>query len=174
MLAPAVFADAYRWVDADGVVHYSDKPHEGAERIELATRATPAPQRATTPVAETTTSTPAPASARQAQPSAEPTAYQSFDIVRPQQGETLWNIGSTMTVALRLTPALNPSHRVRLIYDGVRRTDLPADTLDIVLNEVFRGEHTLRAQVEDLDGNVLIQSNARRFFVQQNVIRRTP
>ena len=26
-----VFAQAYKWVDEDGVVHYSDRPHPGAE-----------------------------------------------------------------------------------------------------------------------------------------------
>ena len=31
----AVMAQAYRWVDEDGVVHFSDVPTEGAERIEL-------------------------------------------------------------------------------------------------------------------------------------------
>ena len=30
-----VLAQAYRWVDEDGVVHYSDRPHEGAEEIVL-------------------------------------------------------------------------------------------------------------------------------------------
>lgn len=30
---PAAFADVYRWVDAQGEVHYSDRPVEGAELV---------------------------------------------------------------------------------------------------------------------------------------------
>ena len=39
----AAAQEAYRWVDEDGVVHYSDRPREGAEAIVL-----PAPNVATT------------------------------------------------------------------------------------------------------------------------------
>lgn len=31
--APTAFADVYRWVDAQGEVHYSDRPVEGAELV---------------------------------------------------------------------------------------------------------------------------------------------
>ena len=33
--AGAAAAQAYRWVDENGVVHYSDRPREGAEQIFL-------------------------------------------------------------------------------------------------------------------------------------------
>ena len=32
----ALAQEAYRWVDEDGVVHYSDRPREGAEQISVA------------------------------------------------------------------------------------------------------------------------------------------
>ncbi len=172
LLAGPSFADAYRWVDENGVVHYSDRPREGAEVIELQSDpprprvATPAP--ALTPVTNTAaaSTTTAPAAA------ATTTEYEQLEIVRPLQGETLWNIGSVAAVALRLTPGLAPNHRIYLVYDGIRLTGLPTTTLDIELPEVYRGEHTLQAQVEDIDGNVVEQSSLRRFYVQQSVVRR--
>ena len=33
--AVAAFSQAYKWVDEDGVVHFSDRPREGAEEVEL-------------------------------------------------------------------------------------------------------------------------------------------
>ena len=175
LAATLVSAQAYRWVDQDGVVHYSDRPRDGAEQIEL-------------DVGETTTFRPV---ARDADPSttepnvtptstgtepavspATTTEYERLEIVRPQQGEMLWNIGAVASVALRIAPTLAADHRIYLVYDGVRRTDLPTDLLDIRMPEVYRGEHTLRAQIEDIDGNVLQQSRQIRFYVQQSVIRR--
>ena len=35
--AGAAAQEAYRWVDEDGVVHYSDRPRKGAESIVLPT-----------------------------------------------------------------------------------------------------------------------------------------
>jgi len=31
----AVSATVYRWVDENGVVHFSDQPHENAEKVQL-------------------------------------------------------------------------------------------------------------------------------------------
>ena len=35
LAATSVLAQAYKWVDEDGVTHYSDRPREGAELVEL-------------------------------------------------------------------------------------------------------------------------------------------
>jgi hypothetical protein len=31
----AVSATVYKWVDADGVTHYTDQPHAGAQKMQL-------------------------------------------------------------------------------------------------------------------------------------------
>lgn len=174
LVASPAFADAYRWVDSNGVVHYSDRPVEGAERIELDVRSTPAsaaqsrsPARATTPNAATPTR-----QAAASQQTEQTTGYQTLEIVRPLLGETLWNIGSVLTVSMRSSPALQSGHRVQLIYDGQRRADLVSADLDIVVNNVYRGEHTLQAEILDGNGNAIIQSRTKRFYVQQSSIQR--
>ena len=49
LAATGVQADAYKWTDEDGVVHYSDRPHPGAQRVDLgesrSTRPVAAPER---------------------------------------------------------------------------------------------------------------------------------
>ncbi len=171
--AGPALADAYRWVDENGVVHYSDRPVEGAERIDLVTQprsSVPPPVVDSNETPEVVAAAPAVSPPPPAEP--EPTRYQRLDIVRPQQGETLWNIGSTLSVSLRLSPELQPGHRLQLTYDGQVRDDAPTESLDFQLSDVFRGEHTMQVAVVDADGNVQIESSLKRFYVQQNIIRR--
>jgi hypothetical protein len=40
LLSLSAAADVYRWVDANGRVHYSDRPRAGAERIKVDSRPT--------------------------------------------------------------------------------------------------------------------------------------
>jgi len=61
-LAGAVFGQAYKWVDEDGVVHYSDRPQEGAEEIQLpTTQRSSQPSRSPTPATRQTTQAAEPA-----------------------------------------------------------------------------------------------------------------
>jgi hypothetical protein len=39
------------------------------------------------------------------------------------------------------------------------------------LQEVWRGEHTVQVEVLDRTGKLLIRSQPRHFFVQQNTVR---
>ena len=37
----ALPATVYKWVDADGVTHYSDQPHPGAQKVDRLMKMTP-------------------------------------------------------------------------------------------------------------------------------------
>ncbi len=41
--AGAAYAQAYKWIDEDGIVHYSDRPEPGAERVDLGQSRAPRP-----------------------------------------------------------------------------------------------------------------------------------
>lgn len=156
LAASAVFAEAYRWVDEDGVVHYSDRPAEGAEEIVL-------PKANTTTVrrAQRTEPEPAPAASNQ------PVRYQGLSITSPASEETLWNIEGQLTVQIQVTPALQQGHRMRLYYDGEGR-DISSTTVQ--LEEVWRGEHNLQVEILNETGMPLIRSNPLRFYVQQSTV----
>ncbi len=148
----------YRWVDEDGVVHYSDEPHPGAEEIELES----AP----------TISMPQPAPIVRPQTAAEEegggtAAYESLAVAQPAAEETLWNIEGTLDVALDLQPPLRPGHQVRVYFDGTPQT---VSGTQFQLQEVYRGEHNLQAEVLDESGNLLIRSEPIRFYVQQTSV----
>lgn len=160
LTAGVVMAQAYRWVDEDGVVHFSDRPVEGAERIYL-----PEQNRGTRRVF-----TPPPASAQDvAAADSEPQvfAYESIEIVGPAPEETLWNIESVLNVSLRVVPALRQGDQVRIYFDGEARL---VNGTNFQIEEVYRGVHNIQAEIIDSTGKLMVRSLPNRFYVQQNSI----
>lgn len=162
MVGGAVMAQAYRWVDEEGVVHYSDRPREGAEQIVL-----PKPNTVSVPRRQQ----PGEAAANEppAEPSpAEPFRYTALEISVPGAEETLWNIEGVLNVSLDVQPGLQPGHQVRVYFDGGEPQMV--DGTSFQLQEVWRGVHNLQAEVLDEQGKMLIRSRTNRFYVQQNTI----
>ncbi len=157
--AGAVYAQAYRWVDSNGVTHYSDRPQPGAVRIELPKSAG---QR-------TIVTRPARgASAQPTQAPAEPElGYENLSIASPGAEETLWNIGGTLSVSLSLQPGLQSGHRVRAYFDG--EAQMVSGT-SFEIEEVYRGVHNIQVEVIDQAGQLQIRSQTNRFYVQQNTV----
>ncbi len=161
LAASAVVAEvAYRWVGEDGVVHYSDRPMEGAERVVL-----PAPN--TTSVRRYQQ---APTEATAKTATATPARYESFEVSAPGAEETLWNIEGNLSVSLALSPALKPGHRVRVYFDD--REPRMVSGMSFTIQEVHRGVHTIQAEIIDDTGTLITRSRHNRFYVQQNSVRR--
>ena len=162
LVTAASGAPAWTWVDADGQVHFSDRPVPGARQVELS-----GAQGFGAPAAR-----PAPATPAGAQPTQRPTQapYRTINIASPAEQQTLWNIGTMLTVQIEMDPPLSSAHRVDVILDGQRR-NLNTANLQVTLPEVFRGAHTLQAVVIDSSGTEVMRSPTRNFFVQQNSIQ---
>jgi hypothetical protein len=147
-------APAWTWVDADGTVHYSDRPVPGARQVELSgAQGFGSTQRAT-----------APRTSGEGDSSTAP--YQRIEILSPAEQETLWNIGAVLPVQVSFQPALQPGHRYDVALDGQRRNINTASNR-VTLPDVFRGTHTLQVVVIDAAGAELMRSETRTFFVQQ-------
>ena len=159
--AGAAFAQAYKWTDENGVVHYSDRPQPGAEEVLL-------------PQSETRGRSTEPNVSRRADPEDEreereaPFSYQSFEVANPGPEETLWNIEGVLSVSLDLQPGLQPGHQIRVYFDGQPRM---VNGTSFQIQEVWRGEHNIQAEVLDERGQLMIRSQTNRFYVQQNTIR---
>ena len=153
--------EAYRWVDEDGVVHYSDRPAPGAEQVQLPT---------TRPSSGPSTPRPTSSYTRRNDATAEDTApfsYEALSVASPAAEQTLWNIEGKLTVSLSLTPGLQSGHRVRVYFDGTPQM-VTGTTFE--LEGVYRGQHNLQAEVIDQSGKLMIRSEPSRFYVQQNAI----
>ena len=164
LLATSVaLADAYKWTDEDGVIHFSDRPHPGATRVDLAeSTRRPAPAR------QSVATAPPPAD-ENATEEAAPFSYETLEVSAPAPEQTLWNIEGVLDVSLALSPALQPGHQVRVYFDGTPQT---VSNTSFQLQEVYRGAHNLQAEVLDETGTLLIRSQPNRFYVQQTTVRR--
>lgn len=160
--AGAVVADTWTWTDEEGVVHYSDRPHPGAERIAIAE-----PNTSQSP-ATGTRSNNAAASGDTADDDTGPLRYNNLEIATPSAEETLWNIEGTLNVSLSLSPPLQPGHQVRIYFDG--NPQMVSGT-SFQLQDVYRGVHNLQAEVLDETGKMMIRSRTNRFYVQQSTVR---
>ena len=165
MAAATSLAQAYRWVDENGVVHFSDKPQEGAERIVLPSDNRPSDNR---PTQQTVRRPTGPRTTASDQPEEDAAfSYASLDVVSPAAEETLWNIGGVLEVSLQLRPALQGGHQVRVYFDGNPRL---VTRTSFQIEEVWRGVHNIQAEVVDADGQLMIRSEPNRFYVQATSI----
>lgn len=160
LAAAGALAEAYKWTDENGVVHYSDRPEPGAEVVELESSSSRRPQPATRPRASADTN----AAANAAAPAFR---YETLEISSPAPEETLWNIGGVLNVTLALTPSLQDGHQVRVYFDGTPRT---VQGSSFQIEEVHRGVHNLQAEIIDETGKLMIRSLPNRFYVQQNSV----
>jgi hypothetical protein len=157
--AGALADEVWRWTDEHGVVHYSDRPHPGAERLDIGAAQT-FPALAPPP--------PAAPPAAEREPVRQPLfAYTRFSVVTPAEGEVLWNIGGELNVELAVEPPLAPQHLVRVYLDGKEVKDVPQGNTQFTIGEVFRGERRLRIAVVDAQGRELASTDPVVFYVQQ-------
>src|ERR1041384_480456 len=89
-------ATVYKWVDANGVTHYSDQPYPGAKKIEVdaaQTYAAPSPEKATGSQTAKKPKVP------------DGPLYTACDVYKPASEEALINVTS-VTAKVRLDPGL--------------------------------------------------------------------
>ena len=161
LAASLALADgAYRWVDEDGVVHYSDvPPDESAEVVNISEYSRTTGARISRPSSRG-------ADDDQAADQG-PFRYESLSVAAPGPEETLWNIEGVLNVSLALTPGLQDGHQVRVYFDGEPRM---VSGSSFQIENVFRGVHNIQAEVIDESGQLMIRSKPNRFYVQQNTV----
>ena len=150
--AVAFSATVYRWVDENGVTHYSDQPHENAEKVTIS-----APQTYSAPRQ-------APSNNSTSRPGA-PTTY-SCAITQPANDDTFPNTTAVVTT-VQSSPPPSQGAKVVLMFDGLRVQNFPPGGGAFQLSNLDRGTHTLQAQIEDSTGKVVCQSSPVSFTVLQ-------
>lgn len=166
LLASPVLAGqtVWKWVDADGVTHYADRPVPGATRMELSTGSASA-QPAYTP--------PSPGTSSQ-DPAATTTAYRTLEIWKPADEETIANTGGHVTVNVRIEPALQRGHSLYLYLDGKIVEGYAPDSASFDLTDVVRGTHRLVVLVRDERGTQVRESAPVTFHVRQESAANPP
>lgn len=156
-------ANVYRWVDADGVTHYSDQPHAGAERITLTVSKPTGTSIGNAGISQSSTA------GANSKPAVRTVGYQSLAVTTPTQEQVLWNIEGQLAVAATVQPALRPEDSLLFTLDGQTRKTAPGAT-QAQFSSVDRGTHTLTVEVIDSSGKALMSSAPITFHVRQTSI----
>jgi hypothetical protein len=151
----ALAATVYRWVDDDGIVHYSDQPHANAEKLQVHAAQSYKP-----------TAQESAAMAAGAASSAAPAPYRGCAIVQPQDDQSFANVDS-LTVVVQTDPALHSGDKVFVMVDGQALNGGAPTGPQFVLSPVDRGTHTAQAQIKDAGGSVQCQTPPVTFHVTQ-------
>jgi hypothetical protein len=134
----ALAAQLYRWVDAQGVVHYSDTPQPGAERIQVQS-------------AQTFKAPPVHATGSQAGDNAQnrsPSSHYECSIVSPTPEQEFY-APENIPVSVSVNPQPREGSQVEVTVDG------NAVSGGQQIDSPDRGVHTVTATVKTSDGTVI-------------------
>ena len=149
--------DLWRGMGADGELRYSDRPFEGAERVD--SRAAGRWSGRLTANGGSTQVESRPAEGAEGE-------GPELAIRSPAPGETIWGAGGELEVALDISGELEEGSRIVLELDGAEvawEGELPV----ALLKQVWRGEHRLRARLMDSRGKERSSSTEVRFYKRQ-------
>ncbi|HVC31860.1 MAG TPA: DUF4124 domain-containing protein [Steroidobacteraceae bacterium] len=158
LLAATALADnggrttVYKWIDAKGVIHYSDQPHPHAQKMEIS-----GAQTFSAGAVPLIPSAPAPQESQASGP-----AYQSCVIAQPAEQQMLMNVYHA-TAVVQTAPPLRAGDAVHLFIDGKQIT---GDSTSFTF-PVYRGQHSVQAVIEDDTGQIVCETKTVTFFVHQ-------
>jgi hypothetical protein len=149
-------AVVYKWVDADGVVHFSDQPSPGAEKIYTSS-----------PSAAAASEPNSAAGSRQAPKSVQASGlrYAEFSITSPVNDQTFFG-DDVIAVHLNLEPGLKPSQSITWHLNG-QQLEFPPNATSFPLPHLDRGAYTLAATITDQETSESQNSNSVTFYVRQ-------
>jgi hypothetical protein len=148
--ATASSATVYKWVDDNGVVHYSDQPNPKAQKLEIGDAQTYSSKSAAVAAP--------PAAAR---PAGGPAQVCMIDT--PAAGQVYLDTFSLIGHVTLGHTGDQPALRL----DGMDISGLLEQDGSFTLNQLERGDHSLTLQVTNARGDVSCQANAVTFSIRQ-------
>jgi Domain of unknown function (DUF4124) len=144
----------YKWTDAQGVVHYSDQPQPGAERI-----VTSSPQ---------TYSGARSGGSSNAGKANGPAANgpTQVSVVSPSAEQTFFG-DEPITARAAVTPALKDSQTISWTLNGSPVSVPAGSAMSVTLQSLDRGTYSIAATLSDSDTGETINSAAVTFYVRQ-------
>jgi hypothetical protein len=147
-------AVVYKWTDADGVVHFSDQPVPGAEKVYTSsapsglTVGPTGPQPAKPPATKEKSAFP----------------YTVLAITTPSAEQTF--VDEPVPVHLEMEPALAGGHQIVWLLNG-KPLDEPPLSTGFSLSQLPRGAYVLSAKVTDPKTQEFQAADSVTFYVQQ-------
>ena len=138
LIAGSAACGVYKWVDEEGVVHYTDRDKEHSQELRIPGHDTPA----------------------------ESPAYSLFEFVTPEDDQVFPEGTTEVPVGILLKPALREGHRIRLSLDGNPISEAITST-QVTLQRVEPGSHSLVASILAPDGTVLMSTPPVNFHLPE-------
>lgn len=146
-------AEIYRWTDADGRVHFSDRLAPNAERVDV--RVDAAPSRATATIL-----------GPQSPDAAYRGPYAALDILSPAADATLTADAAGVPISLQIDPAVIGGHRLFLRLDDSELA-VEANQTQFKLTGLGAGQHRLQLQIKGAEDRLVAQSAPRTIQIRQ-------
>ncbi len=158
-------AVVYKWTDANGVVHFSDQPAPGAEKV-ITSSGDATTNSATTPAAveAAAQAAPKPAAPKPPKPT-DAMPYTLIAIISPSAQQTF--INEPIGVHLALEPNLVEGHTITWYLNGAPLTDQSPQAEQFVLHDIGRGSYTISATITDPETGQTMSSAPVTFYVHQ-------
>jgi len=152
----ALATTVYKWVDEDGVIHYSDQPHPNAQKIEVQGVQTYSSRAAAVRGPAAADDSTAPFS----------NPYKGCAVAQPLDQQNLPNAHSVF-IRVVADPMPRGDDRVFITMDGQALNGGQPTGLSFNVAEVDRGEHSVQAQIRGPENQVLCQTPTITFSVSQ-------
>ena len=162
--SPALAADIYKHIAADGSVTYSDDPLDHSN----ATAAKPLALPASIVVPEPTSASNGNRASTPTKPDLPFRGYQQFSITSPGPEATVRSNNGVVPVDFQLTPSLQAGHSIQAIVDGTSVASWQSTSTNPVLPNIPRGSHQLRLEAFNEEGMVVGRSQTITFHLHQN------
>jgi hypothetical protein len=147
----------YKWTDSNGVIHYSDQPVAGAEKVFTGSGTTSRPAASALPNTESQ------ATAKKEEPGL---GYTEFSITSPAPDQTFFG-DDGISVTLALDPALKPNQAITWHLNGKPLEDQGPTTTQFTLPHLDRGSYNIAATVADQETGESRSTDSVGFFVRQ-------
>jgi Domain of unknown function (DUF4124) len=151
-------AVVYKWTDSDGVVHYSDQPVPGAEKIFTSGSPTPAGSAASGRSASQGPAGPA-APKKNGSP-----GLSQFTITSPTPEQTFFG---DETIGVHLEPTLKADQTITWHLNGRQLDDLGPVATQFSLPHLDRGTYAIAATVTDQTTGESTSTDSVTFYVRQ-------
>ena len=155
-------AQVYKIVDKDGNVSYTDRPPaDGSKPVKLAPISV-----IEAPVFESKTK-PGKDDATAVEPSLRDMRrnYKDFEIIAPQQEQSLWQPEQATTVAWNVRYQLQPGMTVTISVNG-RKFATTTERM-IPIGELDRGEHIVTAELKDVKNRKIATAKPVTFYIRK-------
>ena len=153
-------ATVYKWIDKDGIVHYSDEPVNNSEVVQFKSNT----QNLVTPLPSQTMSI-----TNDNQEEITPSTQYTIGIRTPREEETIRDNNGDITIMANISPDLRSGDVLVILMDD--RVMGTAQTTPIFhLKNIPRGEHVFVVKVVAQNGKQLASSLPRKIYLHRAIV----